>query len=294
MTDARQPNSDAAPIEVRFISLNLSAQVGADDSLIAVRVVPDGREGRVVFARTLAPGEADPGTPVVFNPAQGESLTFRGSTIRISVDDIERHAAAGPGGHAPVTNTVWTWLHLADPIGPEEFRFLLATARRLDGCVGVLDRMVDGAKQIGGTFVKARGAALQVISLAEIFVVAFGRALDMLTQLERVVCAPPTPQRIKDASQGITPLRNAFEHIEDRALGQVRGQPHPDALSIFDQRRFFVDGTLSYAGHTLDLNNEVPALLRDARDYLVQALTHRCGAQRTLNQPVVFPGSGPG
>jgi hypothetical protein len=294
MTDEGQPISGTPHVEVPFLSLNLSAQVGADDSLIAVRVVPDGREGRTVFARTLAPGEPDPGTPVVYDPAHGESLTFRASTIRISVDDIERHALAGPGGQAPVTNTVWTWLQLENPLQPEGTRFLLATARRLDGCVGVLDRMVDSAKQIGCGFVKARTAALQVIALAEIFVVALSRALDMLSRLEHVMSAPPAPQSLIDASRSITPLRDAFEHIEDRALGQVRGRAHSDALSVFDQRRFFVDGTLCYASHTLDLNKEVPALLRTGRQYIVQVLAHRCGAERSLNQQIVFPGKATG
>ena len=107
MPQTSRSNSDEFPIQVRFISLNLSPQVGTDDSLIFVRVVPDGREGGVVFARTLMPGEADPGTPVVFNPAMDESLTFRGSAIHISLDEIERYAATGPSGQSPVTNTVY-------------------------------------------------------------------------------------------------------------------------------------------------------------------------------------------
>lgn len=67
-----QADQGQEPIEIRALSLNLTPEVGADDVLVAVRIVPDGREGKVVFARTLRPEEDDDGTPVVVNPALGE------------------------------------------------------------------------------------------------------------------------------------------------------------------------------------------------------------------------------
>ena len=39
------------PVEVRFLSLNVSLEVGANDGLVAVRVVPAGRDGTKVYGR---------------------------------------------------------------------------------------------------------------------------------------------------------------------------------------------------------------------------------------------------
>ncbi|TPV97332.1 MAG: hypothetical protein USCAAHI_03231 [Beijerinckiaceae bacterium] len=47
------------PVEVRFLSVNVTPDVGANDSLVAVRVVPAGRDGTKVYGRTLKPGEVD-------------------------------------------------------------------------------------------------------------------------------------------------------------------------------------------------------------------------------------------
>ena len=177
-------------ITVRYISLNLGPKVGANDSLVTVRVVPDGRDGRTVFARTMTSEEVETDKQVVFDPELGEYIAFRAGAITVTLRDIERHAESGPGGHAPVANTIWTWLYVSEPIEPEYQRFLLATARRLDGCIAVLDRLVESSKEIGEAFVKQRSAALQAIALAEVFVIAFARALDMILRLETVVGGP--------------------------------------------------------------------------------------------------------
>ena len=50
--------------------------MGANDSLIAVRVVLSRREGNTIYGRTLAPDEPDTDQPVVFNPYAGEELHF--------------------------------------------------------------------------------------------------------------------------------------------------------------------------------------------------------------------------
>lgn len=73
---------------------------------------------------------------------------------------------------------------------------------------------------------------------------ALSRVIDMLRKLEPAFGVPvalsPTST---ECVQPLTELRNAFAHIEDRAMGQVRNKHHPDALSIFDQRDLLRDGT---------------------------------------------------
>jgi hypothetical protein len=45
--------------------------------------------------------------------------------------------------------------------------------------------------------------------------------------------APTVPTSISSSQESLTAIRNAYEHIEDRALGQVNKKPHPEALTIF-------------------------------------------------------------
>jgi hypothetical protein len=89
-------------------------------------------------------------------------------------------------------------------------------------------------------------------------------------------------------------IRNAFEHIEDRALGNVRGKPHADALSIFDQRDLISRGVLRYGPHSLDLHAEVLPMLVEARRLVINAAIKTAGAARTLNYPISFPSAPPG
>ena len=77
-------------MEIRALSINVSEQVGADDILLLVPIVPDGHEGNVVFARTLRFGELNPDIPVVVSPEIGEKLQFRSGSIEISIHDIDR------------------------------------------------------------------------------------------------------------------------------------------------------------------------------------------------------------
>ena len=99
--------------------------------------------------------------------------------------------------------------------------------------------------------------------------IALGRSIDMVTRARSLIgTTVPVPTNITNSIQAVSEIRNAYEHIEDRALGRVRQKPDPQALTIFDYRRLLDDDEIVYAGHSLNLVNEVPTLLRDARQYL--------------------------
>ena len=61
---------------------------------------------------------------------------------------------------------------------------------------------------------------------------------------------------------------DAYEPIEDRALGLVKGKPHPNALSVFNFERLFQEGVATYGNHKLEFHSEAIQLLIDAREYL--------------------------
>lgn len=58
-------------------------------------------------------------------------------------------------------------------------------------------------------------------------------------------------------------LRNACEHTEDRALGNVSGKPDPQALSVFDYEPLLAEDTS--VKHRLGVTDELPGLLADMR-----------------------------
>ena len=114
-----------------------------------------------------------------------------------------------------------------------------------------------------------RRAFFGLIGTVELAVIALGRSIDMVTRARSLIgTTVPVPTNITNSIQAVSEIRNAYEHIEDRALGRVRQKPDPQALTIFDYRRLLDDDEIVYAGHSINLVNEVPTLLRDARQYL--------------------------
>lgn len=288
---AEQESQRQEPLEIKSLSLNLTPDTGADDALVAVRIVPEGRKGNVVFARSLRPEEDDDGTPVVVNPALGERLQFRSGAIQISIRDVDRHAKPEPDGYAPITNTIWTWLSIGNPVDPKLFRYLLATARRLDGTHGLLAQTASIMANLSGGFIGRREQLYRAISLAEILTVALGRSVDLLDGLpQQFSVTQPLPALINLKKGSIRQIRNAFEHIEDRALGQVRGKPHLDALTVFEQRDFVGQGKLTYGPHSLDLRAEVPQMLMEARQYIYGVAVEVAGPLRKLAPTIEFFG----
>jgi hypothetical protein len=49
LEDITQKSQMATPFEIEALSINLTSEVGADDALVSVRIVPDGREDNALF-----------------------------------------------------------------------------------------------------------------------------------------------------------------------------------------------------------------------------------------------------
>ena len=74
--------------------------------LTAGRLIPIGREGNKVFARTLRLGEEDTGEVVNLEP--GDELVIPAGGLVVDSRAIDAQSTKGLGGYAPVANTVWT------------------------------------------------------------------------------------------------------------------------------------------------------------------------------------------
>jgi hypothetical protein len=93
-----------------------------------------------------------------------------------------------------------------------------------------------------------------------------GRTVDMCIQAGAIIGATATvPTDITARCEAVREIRNAYEHIEDRAVGNVRNAPHADALTIFDHQQVVVDGVITYGIYQLDLATDVPRIIAAAR-----------------------------
>jgi hypothetical protein len=283
------------PHEIRSVGINVTNQVGANDALIFVRVVPAGRQGNRVLGRTLGLTEADTGEPVAFYPYRGEELHFPGGSIQITVRDLDRLAKPDEHGYAHLANIVWTWLYVGVPPDPAFFRFLLAAARRLDTAHALFVRILALMTERQESFIATRQRLFEALAFAETMCGALNRAIDMLYLIPQTFPVKVTvPAIVTSKREPLRQIRNAFEHIEDRAMGNEHRRPHPDALSIFDQSDFVSNGVLRYGSHFLDLKSEVPQMLVESRRALLEAAVATAGTSKSPNADITFNAAPPG
>ena len=70
-------------------------------------------------------------------------------------------------------------------------------------------------------------------------------------------------------------MRNAMEHIDDRALGEAKDGSADSALSIFVQPYFVDRGVLTYAGDNLLFTTGVSTALSQCREVLMSVIDLR-------------------
>lgn len=88
------------------------------------------------------------------------------------------------------------------------------------------------------------------------------------------------PDSAAETSAAVQAMRDAFEHIDERAEGKVKiGELHPEALTIFDQPDFVSDSILRYRQHQLNFESQVIQALVDCRELIMDAIDARV-AQR--------------
>lgn len=254
-------------------SLNTNEAVGDNSGfLFGMRIVEVRRDDDAVYARTLRWGEPDDGRRVHVYP--GQQVKFEEGSIVAEINHIDDLQDATSSGFVTLTPVLLTWFsfgqHQADGV-----RYLLAAARRLDS---VNFRLIDvdvvsdalNAGDLAGPAIRSN--VVRLISDVESAMIALGRAVDMVTRCGDLLGSTvPVPPLIAHHGTAVTAVRNAYEHIEDRALGQVRQKPHPNALSIFDHARLLAADEVVYDGHVLNIKTDVPAIMAEVRQFLKAA-----------------------
>ena len=271
-----QPGDGVVPFTpLHSMSINTSPTVGDTTGfMLAIPLVEVRRDDaqRQIWIRTRRIGEPEPTSRV--RAPWGYTVKLDAGALVVEIEWIDRMFPPDEDGYAPLTNTIWTWMNIGPaPDSDTLTRYLLAAARRLDAAhrqfQRVRERLDDFDPSAPGPH--ARLAVFEIVGDIETAVVALSRAIDMAAKLGTLVpISTSLPASVATEAVLLTELRNAYEHIEDRAQGQVRSKPDPQALTIFDWSSLFQDGAITYAGYSLRLS-DVPGLILDTRTFLKNA-----------------------
>ena len=177
-------------------------------------------------------------------------------------------------------NTVWAWHQFAtEQLG--FFLFFFALARRIDAAHALWASAIearDSARERRGG-VAARQAHFAALGAAEMTIIALGRCYRMVNGLIEKFCPGDklsVPDSVAETNAAVKAMRDAFEHIDERAEGKVKiGELHPEALTIFDQPDFVASSMLRYRQHELDFESQVIRALVDCRELLMDAVDAR-------------------
>ena len=245
--------------------------------LYQARLVEMKREGNTVYARSLRRGEEDTGEGV--HVGAGEQLVIpKGGMVIDSRDVDEYHNPVGLSGYRPIANTVWAW----HQFGTEQlgfFLFIFALARRTDAAHSLWATAIqarDTAREEQGS-ISARQAHFAALGAAEMTIIALGRCYRMVDGLIEKFCPGlSVPNSVAETSAVVKAMRDAFEHIDERAVGKVKiGELHPEALTIFDQSDFVASSILRYRQHQLNFESRVIQALVDCRELIMDAIEDR-------------------
>ena len=265
---------------------NSGDKPGQGNFLISGRLVPDGREGNVVYGRTLRRGEEDTGEGVHVGP--GEEFAIRAGGFVVDSRDIDEHYnPVGIGGYRPVANTVWTWHRfVTERLG--FFLFFFALARRTDAAhalwVSAIEARNKARTEAG---IPQRQAHFNALAAAEVAVIALGRCYRMVSTLVEKYCPElQVPDSVTKTREAVREMRNAFEHIDERAEAKVGGGKFDaDALTIFNQPDFVEASTLRYKEYELNFESDVIAALVDCRNLIIDAIEARGNQQAKSKKP---------
>lgn len=174
--------------------------------------------------------------PSIYEADYGRRIhAIPGGQITISLvtelDHIDDQVEPTSSGHVPLTPVLWTWLNIGTDHDEARTRFLLAAARRLDTANLLLievQESTDRLDQEGLAGPVIRRNLFESVGCVEQAVISLGRAVDMVSKVkDQIGRDVPIPQVAVDAAEAVRNIRDAFEHIDERANGNVWSKPHP-------------------------------------------------------------------
>ena len=274
---------------ITYISFNLGSDADVDSQLmVGIRVISTGRDGSTVLARTLNYGELDSGDGIILQ--HGERLLFPPGSVKVTIQDIDGGNTADSDGYVVIANTVWTWLQIGPSLDQNVFNYLFAAARRLDSahalCASTMGEFDNPPDEL---FIKSRARIFRALGNAELMCIALNRADRMIKNIAAKWLVETTvPDEVGTILPALTAIRDAFEHIDERAMGNARHEQQTGALSIVNQIEFVTSGILRYANYSLDLRSQVIPALIASRKFILDVAIEKGGRAKTVNVPIDF------
>lgn len=256
---------------IAAVGLCAGGEVGANDVMFSLRVVPGGRALGVVYGRTLRFGEADDGRRVHVRP--GESFALAKGSLSVGLDAIDEFYRQvdpeRPEGSLATALRVWFGIGTHHVV--EAGMLTTAAAYRLDAAQHLL-RRAEGTRDslqaeddLSGAQVVAK--VDELIHLVQEGIVALARCIALIERgVETSTFAIPLPAEIESYKDVIKDIRDAYEHIDERAFGRVGVRRVPDerAFMIFEHEGLVRSGVIEYLDHRLVLS-ELPKVLEACR-----------------------------
>jgi hypothetical protein len=223
-----------------------------------VRIVTDRRADGAVYARSLRPGEIDDGRRVHVRP--GENLVFEAGSVSVRLDELDAFYRGvdpeRPEGSIGAVVRVWLALGATEP--RELGLIAQAAAHRLDAATHLVRRAITLGAAIRAE--DAPGGPRIVVLIDEYIhlvqeaIVAAARGAALLEHARSLVTFEVPGQTLLDSHRAaLKSLRDAYEHIDERAYGRARKVQDAALLEIFDHHSLVWNGVISYSGHTLDV-----------------------------------------
>lgn len=245
---------------ISHVSLNGSGEVGANDCLYWLRVVPDGRRAGIALGRTLRHGEVDDGRRVHLRPGEQFQLPSGSVTVELDVlDEFYRNVEPDrPEGSLSAALRVWFGLGVVRK--PTTRLLAIAAAHRFDAATHLLGRSVeirerlDGEDNIGGPqFVVSID---ELIHLTQEGIVALARCIALIDRgRSESPFVVEEDSAIAENKAAIKAIRDAYEHIDERAVGNLRNAVFDTrAYMIFDHLPLVRENRIQYLDHDLDLS----------------------------------------
>lgn len=112
----------------------------------------------------------------------------------------------------------------------------------------------------------------RIVGDVELAVIALDKALEIVVGLPgRYSLVGSVPAIVTEKCELLRQLRHDYAHIEERALGKIKGTKTQAAERVWQYQSIFVDRKLTDGNASLGIDQEATNLCTGARAYLVRA-----------------------
>lgn len=176
-------------------------------------------------------------------------------------------------GYMPITDLLSVRGRTLGVPSDEAWRLFWSAARRLDGAHRQIERIREAIQALPPSGSPAGRQAMQeVVGDVEMAIWSLDKALDISVSIQGTYrIERGFPKVAAEKRPLVARLRDHWSHIDERALGKVRGAVDPSAEEAFGFGAIFSDREITDGNASLGIDDEATELCAAMRDYLVTA-----------------------